>query len=370
MGEARAASADATARVRAALGVAARIANPEDSLGIRARDRLEHLGELSPEGVELALSSHLEVGATDSELAAFVGAAVPSRRVAVVLSANVCTAPLRALALALASAPSILVKPSRRDPVLAELLAETVPGVSQVQSLEDALTRLAPGDELHAYGSDETLAAIAAKSQPYGVRMRGHGTGFGLATVEADDDPAEAAAALAASLVPFDGRGCLSPRLAFIDGGAARARAFAEELHRALGELGERVPRGPLAAAERAELALHRRALELVGAAWEGPHHMVSLDTAPESLAPAPAHRAIALVAASAANAVPLLAPWSRFVTCVGRRRPGALNRAVEAITPFARAAPLDAMQRPPFDGPVDRRPSLPQPTGTNTRSR
>jgi hypothetical protein len=51
-----------------------------------------------------------------------------------------------------------------------------------------------------------------------------------------------------------------------------------------------------------------------------------------------------------------LLAPLRRSITCVGHDSLASLTSALAAISPGARLAPLGRMQRPPLDGPVDRR--------------
>lgn len=363
---------DAAARVRALLAVARRIADPGDSLGVCARARLCELSDLSLSGVELALSRHLETTASDLELATFIERAEESARCAVVLSGNVCTAALRALAFGLATASSVLVKPSRRDPVLAELLAAELPTLEVVRSVEEALDRLQTGDELHVYGSEATVAAIEPRATARGLTLRSHGSGFGVAAIEADDAIESATVALATALVPFDGRGCLSPRLAFVAGGRARGRAFADSLNGALSKLALTVPRGTLSTLERGELSRFANAYQLLGEVWQHQDHLVAFDPFPEALSLAPAHRGVCVLAAEAAVAAHLLTPFSRRVTAIGQvgNRPGPLAHALAQTSPFARLGRLENMQRPPFDGPVDLRNILAQSAGTKTRSR
>src|SRR5579864_616903 len=71
---------------------------------------------LSPEGVELGFTRHVETGATDGDLASLVRGAGNAKHVAVILSANVFVASLRAIAIARAASPSVVVRPSRREP--------------------------------------------------------------------------------------------------------------------------------------------------------------------------------------------------------------------------------------------------------------
>jgi acyl-CoA reductase-like NAD-dependent aldehyde dehydrogenase len=336
-------------RVQRAVALAARIADPADGLGVEARRELAVTSGLSREGVELALAQHLEVAIDATELASLLAAVDLAPRCHVILAANVCTAALRAVALALAASPSVTIRPSRRDPGLALILAREL-----ALTLTDTITA-APGDALHVYGSDATIAEVRA-STAEGVHVRGHGTGLGIAVVGADVDLDDAARALAADVIPFDQRGCLSPRFALVEGGEDRVSTFAQSLHIALLELGERVPRGPLDEATLAAIALHSAAIDAVGERFTGPQHLVSLDLAPRALLLPPAARVLHVVPASAADAVRLLGPWARLVTTVGSAGRGALLDATLALAPEARPAALGRMQRPPLDGPVDRR--------------
>src|SRR5690606_9557737 len=110
-------------RVETLLAVARRIADPDDALGREARTRLNAIAPLSPEGIELALREHLETQPTREELERLLAWAEPAAACSILLSANVCTAALRAMALGVTVAPRVRVRPSRRDPVLAEILA-------------------------------------------------------------------------------------------------------------------------------------------------------------------------------------------------------------------------------------------------------
>ncbi len=337
-------------RVERVVALGARIADGDDPLGKEARRDLEGTSGLSAEGVELALAEHLEVAIGSDDLVSLLAAVDVAPRCQVILAANVCTAALRAIALALAAAPEVTIRPSRRDPGLAPILAREL-GIGVIEDITTAA-----GDALHVYGSDATIAAVRAKAAP-GVRVMGHGTGLGIAIVSAGVDLDGAARALAADVIPFDQRGCLSPRLALVEGDEARAAAFAEALHGALGDLGERVPRGePLDDATRAAIALYGAAIDAVGERFAGPQHVVGLDPAPRALTLPPAARVVQVVPAGAIDAPRLLGSWARFLTTVGDAGPGALLDATLALAPEARRARLGRMQRPPLDGPVDRR--------------
>ncbi len=337
------------ARVLAVLSAGRRLADPGDPLGQAARLRLPAASRLSREGVELALTEHLEHDPSDAELDALLASSAKAPRCHVVMSANVCTAPLRALALALASSEEVLVKPSRRDPVVAELLVEALGWPTCRLVGELAAT---PGDVVHAYGADETLAAIAA-ALPSGVTLRGHGTGIGVAVVEAGDDLGAAGRALADDLVPFDGRGCLSPRLVVT---GADATALGRALHEALGERGSAVPRGPLTADERAALRASGELFSAVGEAFVGPHHAVFVDPSPEALALAPPCRATVVLGSAGVELLAALAPHVASLGTRDGETRGVLARALGGVCPRARRSRLGHMQKPPLDGPVDLR--------------
>lgn len=315
--------------VAAARRVAARRGELEDAL-------CKATG-LSREGVELGWS-HLELEPSEQELASLMSAAPPADEVAVLLSANVFVAALRALALAVAAAPRVRVRPSRRDPVLARaLVAELAsPAVVLDEALEvEAVTR----GELHLYGSDATVAAVRAKAT---VPLRAHGSGFGVAVVRSPAD----AAAVADDVVAFDQRGCLSPRLVVALG--TDAEAMGEALHEALSA--SPIPRGALRPDEAAESARYEATMAYAGRAFVGRDHVVGVAPEGAPLLLPPPHRHVHVVACpSPAAARALLAPVARSIVAVGGD--------AEGIAPaHARRSALGQMQRPPLDGPVDRR--------------
>ena len=345
------------ARIEALLTVSRRIADPDDALGRRARARLPATSGLSPAGVELALTRHLETHANDAQLERLLAVTSRAPTCHLLLAANVCTAALRAIACALATSARVRVRASSRDPVVAELLIEGLGELPGFAGEVTSATELqpAPGDEVHLYGSDETLALVT-RAMPPATRLRAHGTGLGLALLEADADLEQAALDLADDLVPFDGRGCLSPRVALIAGGEERGDAFACALHQALSDRGAEVPRGPLGDDEQAELSRYRATYEAVGRLWFGAHHAVAFDPRPEALHPAPPLRATLVAACEPPRVAALLEPWAAHVAALGNAGRGPLGQQVAALCPRARRSPLGAMQRPPLDGPVDLR--------------
>lgn len=355
---------DPRGRVERAVAVAARVADASDALGVEARAKLLEASGLSREGVELALTEHLETHPSRAELDALVASArgAPPYPPAahVVIAANVCTSALRAIAVALAASPKVFVKPSSRDPVLAELLIRELradPAFRAAGGEIEIATDIdpAPGDELFVFGSDQTVEAIRNSVHP-GVLVRGHGTGLGIAVIDGSMlDLRAAARALARDIIPFDQRGCLSPRAALVEGDAARAIAFGEALHEELSA--SPVPRGELDADARSELTLYRASIEAIGHFWEGPHHAVGVDPAPRALLLPPAARVVHVSPVTTKSALVLLEPWARYITAVGVDDDADIAKTILAHLPHARRSRLGEMQRPPFDGPVDRRP-------------
>jgi hypothetical protein len=314
---------------------------------------------LSREGVEVGFGS-LEREAPEADLRALVEAAGDASHVHVILSANVFVAPLRAIALARAAAPRVTVRPSSRDPVLAEALVARAgdPAIAIVQG--EAIPDGA--DRVDVYGRDETIAAVRAGARA-GLAVRGHGAGLGLAFVRAADPLDEAAAAIAADVIPFDQRGCLSPRVVLVEGSAGRGIALAERLDASLAAWSLRVPRGALTADERAEAARWRDAIVFAGRVWDAPDHAtahVALPPEGDPLAPTavpPPGRHVLVITAGDPAA---LAPIAPFVVTVGLLHGGEAHEVTPAVAALvergARVSRLGAMQRPPLDGPVDRR--------------
>lgn len=351
-------------RVDAVLDVARSIADPAHALGREAREALVRSSGLSAEGVELALSRHLETHASPRDLEGLLAWAGDAPRCHVVLSANVCTAAVRAIAIAAAAAPTVFVRPSRREPGLAFLLARELssrgPFAAAGGSIE-VVREIEPaeGDHVWAYGRDATLVDIA-RSLPIGVRFVRHGAGFGVAYVGRAADLDEAAHALACDIVPFDQAGCLSPRVAIVGGEPGRGEAFARDASMALGELGTRIPRGRIGPDVQIAVARLAETFRAVGCAWQGLGHTVTFDPSPTSFTLPPAGRALHVVSAADPGAIGAwLAPAAALVTSIGHDEGSAQDDTLRQIcsgSPGARSALLGEMQRPPLDGPVDRR--------------
>jgi hypothetical protein len=321
---------------------ARRIADPSDPLGARARGLLVESSGLSPRGVELALAHCLETDPDDEEIAALCESVTPAPRVHVLLSANVFVAAHRAVALALAASPDVVVRASRREPTMAALLAEAAPGLFELTSE----LAPAPGDHVHAYGSDATLAELA-RTLPRGVVLHGHGSGFAAAVLERpfSDDVWDR---LALDVALFDQRGCLSPRVVLT---SSPAEPIAEKLAAALARWEAQVPRGRLDDDEAAAVTSYRDTLTFAGELLPAGQGFVS--SSAEIVLP-PVGRNLHVV--TSADPLALLLPFTRHLTSVGVEGPSALVERARQLFPQCRIADIGRIQSPPFDGPVDRR--------------
>jgi hypothetical protein len=307
---------------------------------------------LSPEGVELAMTKHLELSPSEAELERLFADARDVPAIAVVLSANVFVGALRALVLARASSDVVLVRPSRREPVFAKALVEAA--ADPALRLEPSLTlSTVSRGEVHVYGSHRTLELVRDQCRS-SVLVVGHGSGMGAAWISTRASLDDAARSLAEDVVAFDQRGCLSPRVALVEGDATRALDFATVLHERLTHSGKRVPRGPLPRDVLAESERYRATMAYAGRTLVGPDHVVGLADMGTPLLEGPAYRHMHVVpVAHEGAAEEWLLPVRSALISVGSDD---LNAAKRIAPPWARCALLGRMQRPPLDGPVDRR--------------
>lgn len=342
-------------RVLSVLAAAKRLADASDPLGRMARERLPSVTGLSREGVDLALSKHLEVSMSEGELSSLLEASPQGPRVQLILSAHVFVGANRALAIALAGSEKVFARPSRREDIVLPLLARAIEEMTKerwVQIVDEVVP--VSGDILHVYGSDETVRKVRAKLSP-GVRVMGHGSGFGVAIVEEGADVETAAKSLVWDVVPFDQRGCLSPRIVLAHD--KLAEELATELARQLEEANRHVPRGKVFEDERAEASAWISSLAILGGIDHGPWGAVGVDPIARALMLPPPGRHLHVTAMrDAAHLSELLAPLAPFVTTIGHGGEGPLLGAARHLAQAARLANFGEMQRPPLDGPVDRR--------------
>lgn len=347
-------------RVLAIVDLARRIADGRDPLGEEARVVLRRTSGLSEAGVELALAEHLETSPTEEDLSRLQASVGQAPRCHVVLASNVCTAAVRCLALAAATAPEVTVRPSTRDPGLGPLLVRELAASARFRNANGSVIiveslEAKAGDDVHAYGTDASIAAIAA-SLPAGVVFRGHGTGFGLAFIGSSTDLEATATLLARDVTAFDQRGCLSPRLALVSGDVDRGRSFARALLRSLAAAALVVPRGALDETSAAEAATFRSLAEGLGERYEDRDCLVAFFPGAPPLPLPPAARMVSVAAVgdeAACEAV--ISPYRQLLTTVGLAGADDAARPLLALA-SVRFSELGKMQCPPLDGPVDRR--------------
>lgn len=304
---------------------------------------------LSVDGALLGFEA-LERTCSSEEAASLVRAVPQAHTAYVLLSANVFVAPFRALLLARLGASRVVVRPSSRDPYFAGALVQALADDNIALDAELTLPREGPG-MVHLYGSDETLAAVRAQTR---MPVWGHGTGFGAAYVAAHEITAGVAQQLALDVTVFDQRGCLSPKVIFVEDAEPGAPALALLLHQALA--GSPVPRGELHPSERSQITHFVDTMRMAGDVHLGDAHVVAVAPPGATVLLPPVGRTVLVVPVQAASDVPtLLAPMNRFVTTLGVSHAAAREQFGLAF-PRARLSPLGAMQRPPLDGPVDLR--------------
>ena len=341
---------------------AARLLSDADSEpGRHVRSALAAQCPLSKQGIDRALRNHLEVNPSPHDLEKLIRAAGDATHVHVVLSGNVFVGALRAIAIAVAAAPRVTVRMSRRESVFSKALLRAVsdPGVvDSVSFLSDPDREKLfdwRGCEVHLYGRDATIEQISATLSAT-VRVRPHGSGLGIAVVGVSAEVGEAADAIAQSVIPFDQRGCLSPRVVLVEGGEGRCEAVAMAISESLKCWERRVPIGNVSCEERGDIIRYRDTCHVAGRLFEAGSGCVGMTL--ETLWVAPVGRCIHVVSCEKDRVEAMLAPLQSAVTAVGIAGDDGdmLVRAVCSALPLARHSAAEQMQKPPLDGPVDRR--------------
>lgn len=259
-----------------------------------------------------------------------------------VLLAGVIPMPsvLQCLLPLLAGSP-VLAKTAARDPGSAPRAAECAAAAHP--ALGRALEAVGfPGDHaaagaellraecVVATGSDETIAAVAARLRP-GQRLAAYGHRLSLAVLGPEavrPGPALRAAArsLALDTALWDQLGCLSP-VAVYSVGAGSALPVAEALAAALAELEGELPRGQVDTAARARAAAER-----------GEAEMRAADGAPVAVH---ADREARFTVVAEADPRPRPAPLHRFLRVHPVEDASGLRSALEPLLPHLAAVAL-----------------------------
>jgi hypothetical protein len=347
-------SDERTERLYALKRAAEEIANPRTALGQDARAQLHETTLLSEQGIDYALSECLESDVPRGTLSSLARRASRVSRAHVLLSANVFVGAFRAIALALCQSPRVMVRASRRAPTMAQLLHRGSNGAFDlVESLSPE-----PGDHVWAYGADETLASFSRTLLP-GVHFHGHGSGMGVAVFRDSSDMRKselsaAADALARDIAAFDQRGCLSPRILFVEGSRSFSESVCDLLVDSLTRIEEQIPRGRLSDAEKADALWHESTIRFVGSAVKAGQGWLYLDPENDRITVPPVGRYLNVTVTD--NVAPLITRIQGPITSVGFFNPGPLEGLLRESIGERRYVEVGQMQTPAFDGPVDKR--------------
>ncbi len=346
---------DLRERLAPLFSAAQRLRAASDAPARAARRRLADSTGLSPEGVALALELCLETVASDAELTALSSSVPHGAAAHVLLSANVFVAAHRALALALAAAPRVHVRPSRREPEMTRWYSEAAPGLFQI------VDQLRPqaDDVVFAYGGAEALASVMPELSTSARAARAYGPGYGVeicaeSAASREPERRELARAVALDAVLFDQRGCLSPRLILFQGSQRAACAFAEAIQRELEDFARTTPLGRLSDAERGEIARYQQTLAYSGELFTSSAGAVGVAALDSATLLSPLGRTLHIIPVSDAPA--RARALSGEITSVAVAGGAELLSAVARTLPGARLTVPGSLQRPAFDGPVDRR--------------
>jgi acyl-CoA reductase LuxC len=249
-------------RQAALLRGAAQWRDPDSMVRRRAREAMRE-GEWPPQVVEAALDSVL--ADADEQLRTW-HAPESELNVLAILPGNIVGPAIATAFCAALAGANLMLKSSSRELHLADILAEQFEELGPPVAGTLSPMRWSGGDtdfearvfpqaqRIVVFGDDTTIEDVKRRA-PGGTHVVGYGSAYSLGFVPAACDLAIAADAAALDVALFDQRGCLSPQTIYVEGDEARSILFAHGLSRALGELGERLPRAKAGAAEQAAVA-------------------------------------------------------------------------------------------------------------------
>jgi hypothetical protein len=318
----------------------------------------------------------------------------PPRLTVVVLSGNLFTAPLRAVAIPLLVRSPVLAKASSADGVLPrflkEALRESDPELAAFYEVVEfardepdlGAALFSCAEAVSVFGDDETVRAVRAAIGP-GVRFSAHGHGLGAIYVPAaclSDEAGALAVVRAAALdvAAYDQRGCLSPHVVCVgSGGAVDGEGFAN-LMAAEGLSGTEasLPRGRLTVEAAAAQMQWRGVAAARGRLFAGDSFAVSYEGR-AGLRPSPGFRNVGVYDCRGEEELAdRLSVFGAHLKALGVA--GGIEeqtRVAHALRPGSSPLVTAAgeMQRPAFDAPVDGEPDAvalmrPAPGGPATR--
>jgi hypothetical protein len=300
-------------------------------------------------------------------------AARPGRLAVVVLSGNVFSACMKAVAVPLLLGFPVIAKASSRDDALPRALAialqQADPELARAYGVvsfdrddeAQASALFAEADVVSAYGSDATIALIR-QQLPAKVSLIAHGHGVGTAWITAsalrsDSEASDLAQRLALDVAAYDQRGCLSPHTVWIqNSGQISAARFAELLQTRLAELTVQLPRGSHALTDRSAEVQWRGVSATTGRLLEGEDFAIALeqDSAPRL---SPGQRNVQLIAVDdESQMLDRLKAFGVHLKCLGIANMSDAAKLAVNLPPTVapRLCALGRMQTPSLDSLSD----------------
>ena len=300
----------------------------------------------------------------------------PIAMLSLVLAGNVFTAAVRGILVPLLLGVPVLAKASSKDSLFPAMLLDAIRdsdprlGASLDlvtftggdAALEAAFVERA--DAVSAYGSDETIAAMALRLGAKPLIAHGHGVSVAYCDAEALHARAidETIERLALDISAYDQRGCLSPQLVYVEETRhMTALSFARRLcEDGLGPMGLSLPRGALPIATGAVQAQWRGLAEVEGDLLRGDAYAVAVRPS-HPIRWSPGYRNVSLSPVSGIDdALHAMKPIGSNLKCIG----ASLNSVSSLRDRLAQSRALGAyvcalgeMQIPALDAPADGRP-------------
>ncbi len=300
----------------------------------------------------------------------------PISMLSLVLAGNVFTASARGILVPLLLGVPVLAKVSSKESLFPAMLLATLRESDSRLGASLDLVAFAGGDTaleaafveraeaVSAYGSDETIAALALRLGTKPLIAHGHGVSVAYCDAEALDAGAidETIQRLALDISAYDQRGCLSPQLVYVEETEqTSALSFARRLcEQGLGPMSLSLPRGALPIASGAVQAQWRGVAAVEGTLLRGDTYAVAVRRS-HPIRWSPGYRNVTLSPVcgidDALRAMNAIGPGLK---CIGASRDSisALReRLPQSRSPSAYVCALGEMQIPALDAPADGRP-------------
>lgn len=344
------------------------------TLGTADLDTLAASSGLSPQMVCWALATTFE-SVTETRLTSMLDAALaagaPATAGGVILSANILTAPARALLTPILLGVPVVARASARDHAFAHRLRaalhsadpELAEGLHVMQwpaeEVEATRAMLDEAAVTHVYGSDATMRTLTDLAELSAGPLVLHGHGYGavwLGREVVSEGLEDTARAVALDVAAYDQRGCLSPQVIYLDAppntADADGIAWCEALAGALAREQRSRPRGPMPEETAAASLQWRGVAAACGQLFEGEGFAVAYEgrATPRT---SPGYRHIAVHLAGEGGLAALARLGGPHLKRVGVT-PGVPLGRPSASASGVTVVPVGQMQRPRFDWDPD----------------